>query len=97
METRNDTMEDILTYLYCTADSFALIRNEIDIETSRNLCVDALFGEIHHLRQLCGQLSEHIQQIPEKQLEQIAAGVQQQARGPVCSNGADACRENRRI
>lgn len=75
METRNDTMEDILTYLYCTADSLVLIRNELDIGSNKNLCMDALFGEIHHLRQLCDLLSMHIQQMPEEMLQKIAKDV----------------------
>lgn len=75
MKKSNDTMEDILTYLYCTADTLALIRNEFDIGTSRIFCADALFGEIHHLRQLCGQLSKHIKQMPEEMLQQIADTV----------------------
>lgn len=75
MKNTPDTMEDILAYLYCATETLALIRNEFDTETSPFMCVDALYGQVNYLRQLCGQLKMHIQQIPPQILQRIAKAV----------------------
>lgn len=75
MNTTPDTMEDILTYLYCATDNLEIIRNAFDEERSRILCADALYGQINNLRQLCDQLSMQIQNIPHQTQQQIAKAV----------------------
>ena len=72
MNTTPNTMEDILTYLYCAADTLELIRNALDEDKSRILCADAMYGQINNLRQLCDQLSRHIQSVPHQTQKKIA-------------------------
>lgn len=77
MENKINTLEDVALFLHCEIATLGFIHNALDEGCKTEMAIDALYGEIFHLRQLVSQLDQQIVRIPQNLLEQIAIDEKQ--------------------